>query len=81
MAYETGSTDIQSVVEGGSGLAFVSYPNAIAKFEFIPQVFSVLFFFMLFVLGVGKWKIKTHLSTNNIKFMKQVRMWACPHVC
>ncbi len=54
LAYETGSTDIQSVVQGGSGLAFVSYPNAIAKFEFIPQVFSVLFFFMLFVLGVGK---------------------------
>lgn len=54
LAYENGSTDIQSVVQGGSGLAFVSYPNAIAKFEFVPQVFSVLFFFMLFVLGVGK---------------------------
>ncbi|KAJ6647377.1 Sodium-dependent nutrient amino acid transporter 1 [Pseudolycoriella hygida] len=53
LAYETGSTDIQSVVQGGSGLAFVSYTYTIAKFELIPQVFSVLFFFMLFVLGIG----------------------------
>lgn len=73
--------------KGGAGLAFISYPDAIARFQFIPQVnwlffffsfhvfftklyqfificfvnntnaytqfFSVLFFFMLFVLGIG----------------------------
>ncbi|XP_055372891.1 sodium-dependent nutrient amino acid transporter 1 [Condylostylus longicornis] len=53
LAYETGTNDIKSVVKGGSSLAFVSYPDAIAKFAFIPQVFSVLFFVMLFVLGIG----------------------------
>lgn len=53
LAYENGSDDITTVVAGGSGLAFVSYPNAISKFEAVPQLFSVLFFFMLFLLGMG----------------------------
>lgn len=53
LAYETGTTDITSVVKGGAGLAFVSYPDAIAKFQFMPQVFAAVFFFMLFILGIG----------------------------
>lgn len=53
LAHQLGTKDIQSVVKGGASLAFVSYPDAIAKFDFWPQGFSVLFFFMLFVLGVG----------------------------
>lgn len=38
LAHELGTTDIQSVVKGGTGLAFISYPDAIAKFKFVPQV-------------------------------------------
>lgn len=53
LAHENGTDDITAVVQGGSGLAFVSYPNAISKFDVVPQVFGVLFFFMLFVLGIG----------------------------
>ncbi|XP_030370820.1 sodium-dependent nutrient amino acid transporter 1 isoform X1 [Scaptodrosophila lebanonensis] len=53
LAQKTGITDIGSVVKGGAGLAFISYPEAIAKFEYVPQVFAVLFFLMLFVLGIG----------------------------
>ncbi|XP_013107532.2 sodium-dependent nutrient amino acid transporter 1 [Stomoxys calcitrans] len=53
LAYETNSPDISSVVKGGAGLAFISYPEAIAKFKFLPQVFAVLFFLMLLVLGMG----------------------------
>lgn len=53
LAYESGTTDIRSVVQGGTGLAFISYPEAIAKFSYLPQVFAVLFFLMLFVLGIG----------------------------
>ncbi|XP_037825305.1 sodium-dependent nutrient amino acid transporter 1 [Lucilia sericata] len=53
LAFQTGNTDIAKVVKGGAGLAFISYPDAIAKFEFIPQAFAVLFFLMLFVLGIG----------------------------
>lgn len=38
LAKQTGITDIGSVVKGGTGLAFISYPEAIAKFEYVPQV-------------------------------------------
>lgn len=54
LAHNLGESDISKVIKsGGSGLAFISYPEAIAKFQFLPQMFAVLFFFMLFVLGVG----------------------------
>ncbi|XP_076293223.1 sodium-dependent nutrient amino acid transporter 1 [Lasioglossum baleicum] len=53
LAHELGTDDIANVVKGGTGLAFVSYPDAIAKFTVLPQLFSVLFFLMLFVLGIG----------------------------
>ncbi|XP_017490368.1 PREDICTED: sodium-dependent nutrient amino acid transporter 1-like, partial [Rhagoletis zephyria] len=53
LAHESNTSDIQNVVKSNTGLAFISYPDAISKFEFLPQVFSVLFFLMLFVLGIG----------------------------
>lgn len=53
LAHETDSDDISSVVRAGTGLAFVSYPEALAKFTVVPQLFAVLFFLMLFVLGIG----------------------------
>lgn len=40
LAHETGATDIGQVVKGGAGLAFISYPDAIARFQFVPQVSS-----------------------------------------
>ncbi|XP_063874584.1 sodium-dependent nutrient amino acid transporter 1-like isoform X2 [Scylla paramamosain] len=46
-------TNIEHVVRSGSGLAFVSYPEVLAKFEWVPQLFSVLFFLMMFTLCVG----------------------------
>ncbi|KAK3912050.1 Sodium-dependent nutrient amino acid transporter 1 [Frankliniella fusca] len=52
LAHESGQS-VGTVVKGGSGLAFVSYPEAIAKFNVAPQVFAVLFFLMLLTLGVG----------------------------
>ncbi|XP_076161698.1 sodium-dependent nutrient amino acid transporter 1 isoform X2 [Ptiloglossa arizonensis] len=53
LAHEMGVTDISTVVRGGTGLAFISYPEALARFRAVPQLFSVLFFVMMFVLGVG----------------------------
>ncbi|XP_043599054.1 sodium-dependent nutrient amino acid transporter 1-like isoform X1 [Bombus pyrosoma] len=53
LAHEMGMEDIDNVVKSGAGLAFISYPDAIAKFTFVPQFFAVLFFVMMFVLGVG----------------------------
>lgn len=53
LAHNLGTKDIGSVVKGGPGLAFISYPEAISKFSWVPQLFSVLFFLMLFVLAIG----------------------------
>lgn len=39
LAFNVGETDISKVINsGGSGLAFISYPDAISKFSFVPQV-------------------------------------------
>ncbi|CAL1682501.1 unnamed protein product [Lasius platythorax] len=53
LAHEMGTTDISKVVRGGTGLAFISYPDALSRFTVVPQLFAVLFFVMLFVLGIG----------------------------
>ncbi|KAI8423573.1 hypothetical protein MSG28_012664 [Choristoneura fumiferana] len=52
LAYVLQSDVVDVVGSGGTGLAFISYPDAIAKTP-IPQLFSVLFFLMMSVLGVG----------------------------
>lgn len=52
LAHESGKP-IETVVQGGTGLAFISYPEALSKFDVVPQLFAVLFFLMLFTLGVG----------------------------
>ena len=44
---------VEDVVKSGAGLAFVSYPEVLAKFSFAPQLFAVLFFLMLITLGLG----------------------------
>ncbi|XP_043652864.1 sodium-dependent nutrient amino acid transporter 1 isoform X2 [Drosophila teissieri] len=67
LAHEIGTDDIGSVVKGGAGLAFISYPDAIAKFKQLPQIFSVLFFLMLFVLGIGSNIAMTSCSVTAIR--------------
>jgi solute carrier family 6 amino acid transporter-like protein 5/7/9/14 len=56
LSFELG-VPITQVVKSGAGLAFVSYPEVIAKFDTLfplaPQVFGVLFFLMLITLGFG----------------------------
>ena len=45
---------ITEVINGGGvQLAFITYPTAVATFEFAPQFFSVIFFLMLITLGLG----------------------------
>ena len=48
------NVEVDEVVKSGTGLAFISYPTAIGKFEWMPQLFSVLFFLMLITLGLGR---------------------------
>lgn len=32
---------------------FVTYPETISKFKFVPQLFSIMFFLMLYILALG----------------------------
>jgi len=45
--------EVSEVIASGTGLAFISYPMAIGKFDFAPQFFAVMFFLMLITLGMG----------------------------
>uniref|UniRef100_A0A1Q3FNP2 Transporter n=1 Tax=Culex tarsalis TaxID=7177 RepID=A0A1Q3FNP2_CULTA len=38
---------------GGPSLTFITYPDAIAKMDFAPNFFAVMFFLMFVVLGLG----------------------------
>lgn len=52
MAKETNKS-IDQVAADSMGLAFVVYPDALSRIKVVPQLWSVLFFVMLFVLGIG----------------------------
>ncbi|XP_076240764.1 sodium-dependent nutrient amino acid transporter 1 [Calliopsis andreniformis] len=67
LAHESGKEDISTVVRAGTGLAFISYPEALSKFTVVPQLFSVLFFLMLFVLGIGTTVAFTAVIASIIK--------------
>ncbi|XP_026826364.1 sodium- and chloride-dependent glycine transporter 2 [Ooceraea biroi] len=43
---------IDKVVQSAEGLAFIVYPEAVARMP-LPNLWAVLFFFMLFILGLG----------------------------
>ncbi|KFB53945.1 sodium-dependent nutrient amino acid transporter 3 [Anopheles sinensis] len=43
----------ETVALGGPGLTFITYPDAIAKFDAGQNIFAVLFFLMFFLLGLG----------------------------
>lgn len=65
LAHEMGTNDVSKVVRGGSGLAFISYPDALSRFSVVPQFFSALFFFMMFVLGAGS-AVALHTSITDV---------------
>ncbi|XP_050306156.1 sodium-dependent nutrient amino acid transporter 1-like isoform X2 [Anthonomus grandis grandis] len=53
LAFEMDEEPANVITSGGTGLAFISYPEAIAKFNHVPWLFAILFFFMLFILAIG----------------------------
>uniref|UniRef100_A0A023FZZ9 Sodium-dependent nutrient amino acid transporter 1 n=1 Tax=Amblyomma parvum TaxID=251391 RepID=A0A023FZZ9_AMBPA len=67
LAHQLGTEDISHVLKGTSdlGLAFVTYPEALSRISVVPQLWSVLFFFMLFLLGLGS-------CVSNIQLMAAV---------
>uniref|UniRef100_A0A915D528 Uncharacterized protein n=1 Tax=Ditylenchus dipsaci TaxID=166011 RepID=A0A915D528_9BILA len=45
-------TEIGKVVQSGTGLAFIAYPEAMSRMP-LPWLWSLLFFLMLFILGIS----------------------------
>ncbi|XP_035794366.1 sodium-dependent nutrient amino acid transporter 1-like [Anopheles albimanus] len=52
LSHTTGQ-HIEDLAESGPSLTFITYPDAIAKFQVLPQLFAILFFLMVFIVGVG----------------------------
>ncbi|KAH8271016.1 hypothetical protein KR018_000172 [Drosophila ironensis] len=49
---EMSGIPVETVATSGAGLAFVAYPEALALMP-IPQLWALMFFFMLFLLGIS----------------------------
>ncbi|XP_075156660.1 sodium-dependent nutrient amino acid transporter 1-like isoform X2 [Haematobia irritans] len=82
LAHNLNITDIKEVVQSGTALAFISYPDAIAKFQAVPQFFAVLFFFMLFVLGVGSIvALQSTIVTIICDQFKSLKYWVVALFC
>ncbi|KAG5669726.1 hypothetical protein PVAND_000021 [Polypedilum vanderplanki] len=76
LAHELGVDDISKVFQGGPGLVFVTYAETISKFRVLPQVFSVLFFLMLYILGLGSLIAQTSCVITVIRDQfKNVKNW------
>ncbi|XP_018580348.1 sodium-dependent nutrient amino acid transporter 1 [Anoplophora glabripennis] len=77
LAYEMGVSPSEVLAAGGgTGLAFISYPDAISKFQHVPWLFAILFFFMLFVLGVGSLvALQSTLNTAISDAFPNVKSW------
>lgn len=56
---------INSVVTGGPGLTFITYPEAILLMP-APQVWAILFFFMMLILGMGSQFAGVQMITTSI---------------
>ncbi|KAM4613796.1 sodium- and chloride-dependent neutral and basic amino acid transporter B(0+) [Polymixia lowei] len=76
---------IREVAQGGFGLAFIVYPDALSKLPFAP-FWSILFFFMMFILGLdSQFAIVEVASTCLIdgfpKYFKNKRSFISVGVC
>merc|ERR1712128_134713 len=67
MADQAGA-EVKDVIKGGTGLAFIAYPEAVANMP-VPQLWSFLFFAMLITLGLDSQFTMTETVTT--AFMDQ----------
>lgn len=75
MAEEAG-VPIENVVDSGPGIAFVVYPEAVSKLP-LPQLWAVLFFLMLFTVGLDSQMVHVQTLTGALldNFPKALHKW------
>ncbi|XP_071110057.1 sodium- and chloride-dependent neutral and basic amino acid transporter B(0+)-like [Haliotis cracherodii] len=77
---KTIGANVTDVAEAGYGLAFVAYPEALSNFP-LPQLWSVIFFFMLFTLGLDSefGLMETVLTCIQDEFphLRKYKSWLC----
>ncbi|ELU16913.1 hypothetical protein CAPTEDRAFT_153408 [Capitella teleta] len=75
MAHETGES-VENVITEGPGLVFVVYPAAVARLP-VSQFWSILFFLMLFSVGIGSqfgmFQTMTSGFSDEFKFLQTPR--------
>lgn len=59
------NVDIKDVASSGPGLSFVTFPEAIL-FMPVPQLWAILFFFMMIILGLGSTFAPVQMLTTTI---------------
>jgi solute carrier family 6 (neurotransmitter transporter, glycine) member 5/9 len=57
--------DVADVATSGPGLSFVAFPSAILLMP-APQVWAILFFFMMIILGLGSTFAGVQMITTSI---------------
>ncbi|XP_048750537.1 sodium- and chloride-dependent taurine transporter-like isoform X1 [Ostrea edulis] len=62
------NVDIDQVAESGPGLVFIVYPKAISQMP-LPQFWSILFFFMLFLIGIDSLFVMTESAMGHVSDM------------
>uniref|UniRef100_A0A915M4C9 Uncharacterized protein n=1 Tax=Meloidogyne javanica TaxID=6303 RepID=A0A915M4C9_MELJA len=75
---------IQTVVQSGTGLAFIAYPEAMSRMP-LPWLWSFLFFLMLFVLGIssqfGLAEVMITAIYDQFPAVRPYRGWLAVGVC
>ncbi|XP_048750507.2 sodium- and chloride-dependent taurine transporter-like isoform X2 [Ostrea edulis] len=62
------NVDIDQVAESGPGLAFIVYPKAISQMP-LPQLWAILFFFMLFLIGIDSQFVMVEAALGHVSDM------------
>jgi solute carrier family 6 (neurotransmitter transporter, glycine) member 5/9 len=70
--------EISKVIKDSVGLAFITYPEVFAKLNLgvFPSIMAIIFFLMLFTLGVGSLVgLLNNLATNLKDYLPNVKYW------